>query len=111
AVSPWTVAGTGDFNGDGVSDILWYNTTSGQVVIWLINGTSVIGGGSPGSVGSPWIAAETGDFNGDGKSDILWYNSTSGQLVVWLINGTSVIGGRSPGAAGSPGAIAGLTPD
>jgi hypothetical protein len=36
------------------ADILWYNTTTGQVVIWLLNGTSVIGGGSPGSEASPW---------------------------------------------------------
>src|SRR5262245_47512216 len=47
AASPWTVAVTGDFNADGFSDILWYNTSSGQAVVWLVNGTSVIGGGSP----------------------------------------------------------------
>ena len=46
---PWTVAGTGDFNGDGMSDILWLNGTSGQAVIWLLNGTSIIGGGSVGN--------------------------------------------------------------
>jgi hypothetical protein len=32
----WAIAGTGDFNGDGKSDILWHNTTTGDVAIWLI---------------------------------------------------------------------------
>jgi hypothetical protein len=35
------VAGIGDFNGDGKSDILWQDT-SGDVAEWLMNGTSVV---------------------------------------------------------------------
>jgi hypothetical protein len=99
----WVIAGTGDFDGDGKSDILWLNKNTGQAVIWLLNGTTVIGGGSAGSAANPWTIAETGDFNGDGKSDILWSNTTNGQLVVWLLNGTSVIGGGSPGSAAPRG--------
>ena len=41
----WKVIGTGDFNDDGHSDILWQNT-NGQAAIWEMNGTNVIGGGS-----------------------------------------------------------------
>jgi len=37
-----------------MSDVLWYNTGSGQLVVWLINSATVIGGGSPGSAASPW---------------------------------------------------------
>jgi hypothetical protein len=29
-----------DFNGDGKADILWQNTSTGQRVIWLMNGTT-----------------------------------------------------------------------
>ena len=54
APSPWTIAETGDFNGDNKTDILWYNSTSGQLIIWLLNGASVIGTGSPGTAPSPW---------------------------------------------------------
>ena len=34
----WQIVGTGDFNGDGISDILWRNTNSGSLTDWL--GTS-----------------------------------------------------------------------
>jgi lipocalin len=98
---------THDFNADCLSDIVWYNTTGGQVVTWLVNGTSVIGGGSPGSAGSPWAIVGQRDFNGDGTNDILWRNGTTGQLLIWFLNGSSVIGGGSPGGAASPWAVAG----
>jgi hypothetical protein len=31
----WQVQGVGDFNGDGIADILWRNPSSGSNVIWL----------------------------------------------------------------------------
>jgi Beta-propeller repeat/FG-GAP-like repeat len=65
----------GDFNGDGRADILWRNA-SGEVYEWLLNGTNLIGEGSPGSVGNDWQIAGVGDFNGDGKADILWRNTS-----------------------------------
>jgi hypothetical protein len=52
--SSWRAIGTGDFNGDGYSDILWQNPTSGQVEIWEMTGTKVIGYGSPGNPGTSW---------------------------------------------------------
>jgi len=110
-VPPWQPFGTGDFNGDGFADILWLNTSTGQAVVWFVNGTSVIGGGSPGSAPPVWKIAETGDFNGDSKSDIVWYNTASGQVVVWLLDGASVIGGGSPGGAPSPWVLQGMNAD
>jgi hypothetical protein len=52
----WKAIGTGDFNDDGHSDILWQNT-DGQVAIWELNGTNVIGGGNVGANPGPsWLA-------------------------------------------------------
>ena len=98
---------THDFNGDRKSDILWWNSTSGQAVEWLMNGASVISAGSPGSAPSPWAIVGQRDFNGDGFADLLWRNGTTGQLLIWFLNGTSVIGGGSPGTAASPWAVVG----
>ena len=104
----WRISGVGDFNGDGRADILWRNPDSGEVNIWLMNGTTPIGGGSPGTVTDDWQIAGVGDFNGDGKADILWRNTISGEVNVWLINGTGIIGGGSLGTVAHDWQIAGV---
>jgi hypothetical protein len=42
-VSPsiWSIVETGDFNGDGMSDILWHDT-SGDTAIWEMSGTTIL---------------------------------------------------------------------
>jgi hypothetical protein len=97
---------SGDFNGDGKVDILW-RQSSGDVAIWLMNGTSVASTGVLGLVGLDWTISGVGDFNGDGKADILWRH-TSGLLAVWLMNGTAIVGTGIPGSAGTDWAIAGV---
>jgi len=98
AVSPnpgpsWFAVGTGDFNDDSHSDILWQNASSGQASIWEMNGNTLTGGGpvSP-NPGPSWFAVGTGDFNDDHHSDILWQN-TDGQASIWEMSGNTLIGG------------------
>ena len=72
----WHAIGTGDFNGDGKSDILWQNT-NGQVAIWEMNGTTPIAEQAVSvNPGPNWKAVGTGDFNGDGDFDILLQKRT-----------------------------------
>ena len=82
-----------DFNGDGKSDILWRDTSTGQNGIWLMDGFSVTNSSYITSVSAAtpgWIIAGVGDFNGDGKSDILWRDTSTGQNGIWLMDGFSV---------------------
>ncbi|SFK25093.1 FG-GAP-like repeat-containing protein [Falsiroseomonas stagni] len=88
----WTIAGLGDFNADGRADILWRGA-AGQVVVWAMDGNTVIGGGQVANVGLDWQVRGLADFNADGRADMVWRNSTTGDVVVWLMNGTSIIGG------------------
>ncbi|MBN1916661.1 MAG: FG-GAP repeat protein [Verrucomicrobia bacterium] len=85
----WCIAGVGDFNGNGKADLLWYNGTTGQVGIWLINGYTFAGGGVPASLdpSEGWTIKGVGDFNGDGKDDVLLRETTTGQVAMWFMNG------------------------
>ena len=93
----WTVVGTGDFNADGMGDILWEDT-SGHLAIWLMNGVQLSQGGGVGTVPSGWKVVGTGDFNGDGKTDILFENA-SGVVAIWFMNGIQVASLGNPPAA------------
>jgi chitodextrinase len=87
-----------DFNGDGMSDILWRSNTSGQNAIWLMNGTTLSSNAAiPTVTDLNWSIAGVGDFDGYGNSDILWRNRATGENVIWLMNGTTLRrGGQLP---------------
>jgi V8-like Glu-specific endopeptidase len=88
----WHVEGTGDFFGDGNTDILFQNT-DGSVALWEMNGINMCGGGLVASNPGPtWQIKSTGDFFSDGNTDIVFQN-TDGSVALWDMNGTSVIGG------------------
>jgi hypothetical protein len=84
----WTVVGVGDFNGDGKADILWQNTTSGNLAIYLMNGTTITSSATFANLGA-YSVVGIGDFNGDGMSDILLRDS-SGDIAIWEMNGTTI---------------------
>ena len=85
----WVVAGVGDFNGDGKSDILWREVT-GYVSVWEMNGTTIQAGMGLGYLPTNWSIVGTGDFNGDGTSDILW-RDTAGDVFIQLISNAAVL--------------------
>jgi len=79
-----------DFDGDAKADILWQNSSTHDVAVWLMDGASKTSAAIVASgVDANWKAVGVGDFDGDGKADILWQNSSTGGVVVWLMNGAS----------------------
>ncbi|MBF0539480.1 MAG: VCBS repeat-containing protein [Nitrospirae bacterium] len=97
-----------DFDGDGKSDILWQNTLTGDVYLWLMNGTKFSSLGSPGKTDYYWQVVGVGDFNGDGKADILFQNYSTGDIGIWLMNGTKFSSLGSPGETDYNWQIAGV---
>ncbi len=99
----WDLAGLGDFDGDGDSDILWRHRGNGQVFLWFLDGPQRVGTGSPGSANpTDWAIAGIGDFDAlastaTSTDDILWRNTVTGQTIVWLMDGAQRIGYGSPG--------------
>src|SRR5262249_28735681 len=87
----WAVAGVGDIDNDGVSDVIWWNQLDGRINHWLLTPSMTVKPESRmiGAHASPgtWKVVGIGDFNGDGRTDILWKDDASGDVELWLTNG------------------------
>jgi hypothetical protein len=89
----WKVAGTGDLNGDGFTDVVWRND-DGTVAAWLLRNTIVIQTSNlsiPTVADRGWRLAGVGDTDGDGRADLVWQH-TNGSLGMWFMRGAQVVG-------------------
>jgi len=98
----WQMIGSGDFNNDNKSDVLWRNKVTGETDVWLMNGKDFASGTSStattfaaGDVanilnlaGPNWQIQAIGDFNGDAKNDLVWRNKVTGENAIWYLDGT-----------------------
>jgi autotransporter-associated beta strand protein len=87
----WSIVGTGDFSGDGRSDVLW-ESTSGDVGAWMVNsnGTQSFTYFATVSPSLNWKIVGVGDFNGNGTDDVLWRNTVTGDTGAWMMHDAAI---------------------
>ena len=97
--NPFSTA-VGDFNGDGIPDLVTSNTSDNTVTVMLGNGSGgfTAAPGSPFATGGDPVYVTVGDFNGDGIQDLATANTSDNTVTVLLGNGS---GGFTP-APGNP---------
>jgi hypothetical protein len=82
----WVLAGTGDVNDDGKTDLFWYSPSMGRASYWLMNGpTTTSWQGFWTYRGMTPLA--TGTFDGT-NAGITWKGS-SGAMYMWSFNASS----------------------
>jgi hypothetical protein len=91
---PGSMHTPGDFNGDGVSDLLWFNPSLSEVGYWTMTAmmpASTYGGGvtrtglSTYNITSGYFVGAVGDFNDDGYADLV-FTSANRDLWLWTNN-------------------------
>lgn len=106
SVLDWKIVGAGDFDGDRDPDLLWHHATTGNLAVWLMNGTRLVEGRalSPGAVSDlDWKVVALTDVNDDKKADIIWEHA-DGRVAVWVMKGTTLGSGLLLTPSTIPGA-------
>jgi hypothetical protein len=86
----WKIAGVGDLNADGHSDLVWRNTQNGELGAWLMNGatrTQYVSISPRFVEEQTWRIVSIIDVNGDQTPDLVWHHATQGWVAVWYMNG------------------------
>jgi len=86
----FTSVAVADYNGDGISDVIAYNSQTTPYNAYLLLGDST-GHFSAGSslFFGPGYSVYPADLNGDGKADFILYRPSDGTVYVAIGNGTS----------------------
>jgi hypothetical protein len=86
----WWVVGAEDFDGDGLTDVLWESAT-GMVAFSslaaLLETAPVAPLAVVGELSADEAVVSTGDFDGDGRADLLVEDESTGTRTVWLMSG------------------------
>lgn len=93
-ITDWKIAGTTDLDYDGISDLIWQNSKTGDSVVWYMDGANWTGYWDylAQGIATDWKITGTADLDGDGESDLVWQNNRIGDVVTWYMDGASWTG-------------------
>jgi hypothetical protein len=94
----------GDFNSDGMPDIVFRNVAAGQQnKVWFMNAKTRTSEAaiSPDAASADWLIRGVDDFNADGRTDLVFWNQLTGAVEFWLMNGTTRTGAAVPLSGGA----------
>jgi hypothetical protein len=84
------IVGTGDFNNDGLADILWRRATDGAMRVWYMNDRVWLGTATLPLEGDlNWKVGGVGAYSGTSPNDIVWYNTATNDVRIWKMRGTT----------------------
>jgi predicted phosphodiesterase len=97
---------SGDFNGDGYTDLATVNQESYDVSVLLGNGDGTFQDQGSYAVGTSPYALVSGDFNGDGYTDLAVANFDDATVSILICNGDGTFQAQKTYKVGaSPGAL------
>lgn len=87
--SGYRVVATGDFDGNGLLDVVW-TSAKNDLYLWKSNGRSFVSQ-YIGTYPSGNSVVGAGDVDGNGDADLLFLNTQAHTFGYWLMNGSSVV--------------------
>jgi serralysin len=88
----WHNSGIGDFTGDGQSDLLFRNVTTGEIATWgVANNALSTAPKVLGSTAAQYHIVAVDDFSGDHQADIL-FRHDNGDIAIWQVANNALAG-------------------
>jgi hypothetical protein len=87
----WKFSGSGDFNGDGTTDLLLRNDLTGGLQVYNIKDDKIVGTAFLGTIGTDWIYAGVGSIANDSSQNLLLRSTTSGDLESYTIKNNAIV--------------------
>lgn len=87
----WGLEATGDFDGNGSTDLAWHYYPTGATVLWLMRDETLLSSVDSEPLPGPgWRFGAAADFDRDGRADLVLRNDQTGETRIRYMNGAAV---------------------
>lgn len=85
----WEIVAVGDFNRDGIADVLFRNKTSGQLAVWRTDGFDFTSWHVfPQVPSSQWDIIGMANYPNYAFPGVIFQNKSTKEFALWIINST-----------------------